>query len=135
MLTRNMKVLERITEKEALAKFILERLEYEQQRGLDHNSRNYETRKKFKQAGFLPKYTNDDALGDFQIADTIFEVDKDGRAIVDKHGKLVVKHTKLMSGIDYDLISDNGMRKIGFRRPKKVEYTADAKIEDLFKNE
>ena len=107
--TINMKVLDRTNADVALAQFLTERNEYEHKHQLSHNDRNYEVRRKFKNAGILPKYTNDDALGDFQITDsTDLDVISDESVFkintvlkeIDKKSKLLVrvrkvKHTKI----------------------------------------
>ena len=62
-----MKVLDKRSASSALKAFLSERNEYEHKHQLSHNDRNYNVRKKFKLAGILPKYTDDEALGDFLI--------------------------------------------------------------------
>ena len=57
--------------------FIQERLAYEEKNNLDHNSRPYHVRKRFKAAGIMPKggYTNDEALGELPIgSDSDFDL-------------------------------------------------------------
>jgi len=102
-----MKVLERIPEDVALAKFIKDRLEYEAKHGLNHNSRSFETRKKFGAAGFWPVYTDDTAIGDFQITPST----------------------------DLRVFSKATLKKLGLEYPKGFKHTEDAKFKERKKSE
>lgn len=114
--TKNMQVIDKVSASSALASFLIERNEYEHKHQLSHNDRNYEVRKKFKTAGILPEYTNDKALGDFQITPS-----SDLDLVANKSLAKINKRLK-----DYNKTLKKGTGAKGeslIERIRKVEYT------------